>query len=202
MKARSRRRTHKSGRRGLGNVILSALLLLSALIPFCTFQGTRIVLQVLGGGRGDARRLNPDGGSLFSTSDGWPPFVGSSLPFWVAAACLVTAMVILWCSPTADDVHSLDVPLVAYMGFVGGVWSIVFAFPFRELDAWPRDSAVAGGIEIVCSMRVMVEVVRGRCRRRNERRTHETEQTTNGTIGDHPNGVRSAEVASASLDES
>lgn len=202
MTARSRARGPRRARRGQEGIILSALLLLSALVPFCTFQWTRITLQVQGGGRGDARRLNPDGGPLFHTTHGWPPFVGSSLPFWVAAACLVTAVIILWRSPRDDGVHPLDVPLVAYMGFVGGVWSILFALPFQGLDAWPRDSAVAGAIEIVCSMRVVVEMVRGRHRRRKERRMREAAQITDGIIGEGPGCAQSAEAASFRRDES
>lgn len=178
-RAGGRRRTE----RGPFGVTLSALLLLSAMVPFCTVQGTRITLQVQGGGRGDARRLNPDGGPLFYTTDNWPPFVGSSLPFWAAAACLVAAVIILSRSPGVDGLHPLDVPLVAYTGFVGGVWGIIFALPFRDLDTWPRDSAIAGVIQIICAIRVVVEVIRGRRRRRNQRRAHDHATFAKSTDG-------------------
>lgn len=197
-RARGRRRTQ----RGPNGVILSVLLLFSGLIPFCTFQGTRITLQVQGGGRGDARRLNPEGGPLFYTTDNWPPFVGSSLPFWVAAACLVAAVIILSRSPEVDGVHPLNVPLVAYMGIVGGVWGIMFALPFRDLDTWPRDSAIAGAIQITCAIRVVVEVIRGRRRRRNQRRAHDQATFAESTDGKRWHRVRPAGAGLPSGDES
>lgn len=148
------------------------LLMLSGLTPFCTFHAIRITLQVQGGGRGDARRLNPEGGPLFSTAQDWPPFVGPSLPFWFAAACLVTVMIVLSRSREVEGARSLNSPLVAYMGFLGGVWSILFALAFRDLDAWPRDSALAGAIQIICGTRVVIELVRAGRHGRKERRAH------------------------------
>jgi len=196
-RAGGRRRTE----RGPFGVILSTLLLLAAMVPFCTVLGTRITLQVQGGGRGAARRLNPDGGPLFYTTDRWPPFVGSSLPFWAAAACLVAAMIILYRSPEVDGLHSLDVPLVAYMGFVGGVWGIIFALPFRDLNTWPRDSAIAGVIQIICAIRVVVEVIRGRRHRRNQRRVHEQATFAESTDGKRWHRVRPAGAGLPSGDE-
>jgi len=94
----------------------------------------------------------------------------------------------LWRSRSDDDPHPLDAPLVAYAGFLGGAWSIIFALPFRDLDTWPRDPAVAGAIQILCAMRVVVEMIRGR-RRRRERGGHESARHTEDLIEGRRSGV-------------
>lgn len=198
--ARVRSRQREGRIRGHRGVILNALVLSSGVIPPCTAQATRLILQVRGGGRGDARRLNPEGGPLFASAEGWPPFVGSSLPFWVACFCLVAAMIMLSRSRRGDDPHPLDVPLVAYAGFLGGVWGIIFALPFRDLDTWPRDSAIAGVIQIICAIRVVVEVSRGR-RRRNQSRARDQATFAESTDGQHWHRVRPAGAGLPSGDE-
>lgn len=187
---RHRRRRRQSKLEG---VIFNALVLSSGLIPVCAAQTTRLVLQFRGGGRGDARRLNPEGGPLFSTAENWPPFVGSSVPFWIACSCLVAAVIWLSRRGGGNDRFPLDSPLIAYAAFLGGAWSVIFALPFRGLDAWPRDSAVAGAIQILCGIWAAVGIIRGR--RLRKRLALDQARITESTAGqrwrrEEPAGAR------------
>jgi hypothetical protein len=85
------------------------------------------------------------------------------------------------------------------MGFIGGIWGILFALPFRDLGEWPRNSAIAGAIEIVCSLRVVLEIIRGRIRRKGKWRGEHSE-ATDGSDATGRSQARPAEAARRSGD--
>jgi hypothetical protein len=70
---------------------------------------------------------------------------------------------------------------------------VIFALPFRGLDAWPRDSAVAGAIQILCGIWAAVGIIRGR--RLRKRLALDQARITESTAGqrwrrEEPAGAR------------
>jgi tryptophan-rich sensory protein len=125
------------------------------MLPALTFLGARLVLLCIALSYTTRGQESPFEGDVMWTSPGWPPFIVSSLPFWVALPLLLgLAAVVIW-RPRGLS-HAYRSGFVAFYLGMSGAWSILFSLSFWETPEWPRDSLVPGLIELVACVVVAV----------------------------------------------
>lgn len=106
-------------------------------------QSSRLLLGALALPRGGGFRTNPAGGLLFQASDGWPPFVIPSGPFWLVSVAMFILIVVAQRNKANPLDFALQPFVLSFWCGLGAFYAWLHSQCFVDLDSWPRDSLVA-----------------------------------------------------------
>jgi hypothetical protein len=141
----SRRSLRDSRRRHIGKLRLSMVGAYQTAFLVCvlTDWGTQLIFATV-----SLIRVFTDGTprrdeDLMRTAEDWPPFIMSSLPFWLGAPLLLALAVETVWRPRKYGYPLEPVFVIIYL-FFAGLAGVTFSLSFARTVDWPRDTLYPG----------------------------------------------------------